>query len=63
MARGLTVDPIREAESNIATVTRLLRLCDQLHDNAALLAAIERQDAVASQQIVNDIICRAVRRR
>lgn len=53
-ASGL--DPIREAESNIATVTRLLRLCDQLHDNAALLAAIERQDAVASQQIVNDIM-------
>ena len=53
-ASGL--DPIREAESNIATVTRLLRLCDQLNDNAALLAAIGRQDAVASQQIVNDIM-------
>ena len=53
-ASGL--DPIREAESNIATVKRLLRLCDQLHGNAQLQAAIERQDAVVSQQIVNDIM-------
>ncbi|AXU94530.1 hypothetical protein CI789_04320 [Erwinia persicina] len=53
-ASGL--DPVREAETNIATVTRLLRLCDKLDNNPALLDAISRQDAVTSQQIVNDIM-------
>ena len=53
-ASGL--DPVREAEANIATVTRLLKLCDKLDDNAELHAAISQQDAVASQLIINDIL-------
>ena len=53
-ASGL--DPVREAETNIATVKRLLKLCEKLNDNNELLAAISRQDAVASQQIINDIM-------
>jgi xylose isomerase len=53
-ASGL--DPVREAEINIATVTRLLKLCQQLDGNDELAAAISRQDAVASQRIVNDIM-------
>ncbi len=53
-ASGL--DPVREAETNIATVKRLLKLCEKLNDNNELLAAIGRQDAVASQQIINDIM-------
>lgn len=53
-ASGL--DPVREAQTNIATVTRLLKLCEKLENNQPLLDAISRQDAVASQQIVNDIM-------
>ncbi|ATM95567.1 Xylose isomerase [Yersinia frederiksenii] len=53
-ASGL--DPVREAETNIATVTRLLTLCKKLDNNPALMNAISKQDAVASQQIVNDIM-------
>lgn len=53
-ASGL--DPVREAETNIATVKRLLKLCEKLNDNTELMAAISRQDAVASQQIINDIM-------
>ncbi|EPJ5576947.1 TPA: TIM barrel protein [Citrobacter farmeri] len=53
-ASGL--DPVHEAETNIVTVTRLLKLCEKLENNQPLLDAIGRQDAVASQQIVNDIM-------
>ncbi|MDR3434827.1 MAG: TIM barrel protein [Rouxiella aceris] len=53
-ASGL--DPVREAETNIATVKRLIKLCEKLDDSQALLGAISRQDAVASQQIINDIM-------
>jgi L-rhamnose isomerase len=53
-ASGL--DPVREAEINIATVKRLLGLCDQLDGNNELALAIQNQDAVASQKIVNDIL-------
>ena len=53
-ASGL--DPIREAEINIVTVKRLLKLSEKLNNNPALEEAISRQDAVASQQIVNDIM-------
>ena len=53
-ASGL--DPVREAEINIVTVTRLLKLCARLNDNDELTSAISRQDAVASQRIVNDIM-------
>ncbi|CAM3795367.1 hypothetical protein BS639_18080 [Rouxiella silvae] len=53
-ASGL--DPVREAQANIATVKRLLKLCEKLDDNPALHAAISQQDAVASQLIINDIM-------
>ncbi|WP_300003886.1 TIM barrel protein [uncultured Cedecea sp.] len=53
-ASGL--DPVREAETNIATVMHLLKMSEQLNNNSALLEAISRQDAVASQQIVNAIM-------
>jgi hypothetical protein len=48
--------PVREAEINIVTVKRLLKLSEKLNNNPALEEAISRQDAVASQQIVNDIM-------
>lgn len=53
-ASGL--DPVREAETNIATVMHLLKMSEQLNHNSALQEAISRQDAVASQQIVNAIM-------
>ncbi len=51
--------PIRfvKLKSILRTVTRLLKLCQQLDGNDELAAAISRQaDAVASQRIVNDIM-------
>lgn len=53
-ASGL--DPVREAETNIATVKRFLKLSEKLNNNTELSDAIARQDAVTSQQIVNDIM-------
>jgi xylose isomerase len=37
-------------------VIRLLKLCEKLENNPALNEAISRQDAVATQQIVNDVM-------
>nr|WP_278183647.1 TIM barrel protein [Vibrio sp. gvc] len=53
-ASGL--DPVREAELNIATVKRLLGLCDLLDQSKELKEAISKQDAVAAQYIVDDIM-------
>jgi xylose isomerase len=53
-ASGL--DPVREAQVNIATVKRLLKLSEKLNNNSQLELAIKNQDAVTSQQIVNDIL-------
>ncbi|HBO38248.1 MAG TPA: hypothetical protein DD638_06255 [Pasteurellaceae bacterium] len=53
-ASGL--DPVHECEVNIETVNRLIKLADQLNDIDELDKAIERQDAVTSQQIVNQIL-------
>ncbi|MDH3001222.1 hypothetical protein A1D23_02240 [Chelonobacter oris] len=53
-ASGL--DPVRECELNIQTVHQLIRIADQLNDVKALEQAIEQQDAVASQGIVNQFL-------
>ncbi|MEP5729573.1 MAG: sugar phosphate isomerase/epimerase family protein [Sulfitobacter sp.] len=50
-ASGL--DPVAECEANIATVEGLLRAADRLAADNRLGEAIDRQDAVTSQQIVN----------
>lgn len=50
-ASGL--DPVAECEANIATVRRLLAIVDRLNGSNALSEALARQDAVASQRIVN----------
>lgn len=53
-ASGL--DPVREAETNVATVKRLLSLCEKLDESDELMAAIAKQDAITSQQIVDNIM-------
>ena len=47
------LDPVAECEVNIATVHRLLAVADRLDGDNTLSEAIARQDAVASQRIVN----------
>ena len=46
------LDPIGEAEANIATVGALRRAAQRLKNNESLARAIENQDAVTSQGIV-----------
>ncbi|HVG49832.1 MAG TPA: TIM barrel protein, partial [Rubellimicrobium sp.] len=46
------LDPVRECAANISAVEGMARVLDRLRGDAALDAAIARQDAVASQRIV-----------
>ncbi|KMO20468.1 sugar phosphate isomerase/epimerase family protein [Methylobacterium platani] len=46
------LDPVAECEANIATVTAMLGIVDTLECDNGLSAAIDRQDAVASQTVV-----------
>jgi len=50
------LDPVAECEANIATVDRLLAVADRLDGDKRLGEALERQDAVASQRIVNEAL-------
>lgn len=50
-ASGL--DPVAECEANIETVKRLLAVAERLDGDNRLGEALDRQDAVASQSIVN----------
>ncbi|MCY0093786.1 sugar phosphate isomerase/epimerase family protein [Hoeflea ulvae] len=50
------LDPVRECEANIATVQRLLTVADKLDSDTRLADALADQDAVASQQIVNEAL-------
>ncbi len=47
------LDPVAECEANIATVRRLVELAEGLASDKSLADALARQDAVASQRIVN----------
>jgi sugar phosphate isomerase/epimerase len=46
------LDPVRECELNIATVERLLAVADRLEADNRLAEAMDRQDAVAAQEVV-----------
>lgn len=48
------LDPVHECEVNIATVKRMLRVVDRLERDNRLSAAVDRQDAVASQAIIQE---------
>ncbi|RUW50445.1 hypothetical protein EOA32_19270 [Mesorhizobium sp. M1A.F.Ca.ET.072.01.1.1] len=50
------LDPVRECEVNIATVKRMLRVVERLERDNRLAAALDGQDAVASQAIVHEIL-------
>jgi sugar phosphate isomerase/epimerase len=50
------LDPVAECEVNIATVRRLLAIADRLDGDNRLGEALGRQDAVASQAIVNELL-------
>ncbi|MER9891468.1 sugar phosphate isomerase/epimerase [Mesorhizobium sp. M0119] len=48
------LDPVHECEVNIATVKRMLRVVDRLDGDNRLSTAVDRQDAVASQAIIQE---------
>ncbi len=48
------LDPVRECETNIATVKQMLRIVDRLDADNRLSDAVARQDAPSSQSILND---------
>jgi len=48
------LDPVHECEVNIATVKRMLRVVERLEKDNRLSTAIDRQDAVASQAIIQE---------
>ena len=50
------LDPVRECEVNIATVKRMLGVVARLEKDNRLSSAIDRQDAVASQAIVQEVM-------
>jgi xylose isomerase len=50
------LDPVAEATVNVAMANKLKSVADTLTDNAELQAAIARQDAPASQLIVNSAL-------
>lgn len=50
------LDPVAECEANIATVNRLVAIADRLDGDNRLGEAMAKQDAVASQRIVNEAL-------
>ena len=48
------LDPVAECATNIATVRRMLRIVAQLEANNGLAQALDRQDAVGAQAIVQE---------
>ncbi|MDF0698039.1 sugar phosphate isomerase/epimerase [Rhizobium sp. MC63] len=50
------LDPVRECEVNIKTVQRMLRVVDRLEQDNRLSSAIDRQDAVSTQAIVQELM-------
>ena len=52
------LDPVRECETNIATVKRMYAVVDALDRDNGLAAAIERQDAVEANAIVQNLMLR-----
>ncbi len=50
------LDPVAECAHNIRTVTTLLARAERLAGDDALAGAIERQDAVAAQRVVQSVI-------
>ncbi|MDE1995707.1 MAG: TIM barrel protein [Rhizobiaceae bacterium] len=50
------LDPVHECEVNIKTVRRMLNVVDRLDQDNRLAGAIDRQDAVSAQAILQDVM-------
>lgn len=50
------LDPVHECEVNIATVKRMLNVVDRLEQDNRLTGAIDRQDAVSAQAILQEVM-------
>jgi L-rhamnose isomerase len=50
------LDPVHECEVNIRTVRRMLNVVDRLEQDNRLSNAIDRQDAVSAQAILQDVM-------
>ena len=50
------LDPVRECETNIRTVRRMIEIVDRLDQDNGLSDAIDRQDAVGAQAILQRIM-------
>jgi xylose isomerase len=50
------LDPVNECGTNITAVEGMMRMVDKLRGNQQLAAAITRQDAVASQRILQSVL-------
>ncbi len=57
---AMGLDPVSECSANIAMAEGLFRLIARLRDNAELAAAISRQDAVASQRLLQSALFGAI---
>lgn len=55
------LDPVRECEINIATVKRMLSVVDRIERDGRLGPAVDQQDAVAVQAIIQDLMLRPER--
>ena len=50
------LDPVQECEVNIKTVRRMLKVVDRLEQDSRLNGAIDRQDAVSAQAILQEVM-------
>jgi xylose isomerase len=50
------LDPVHECEVNIKTVQRMLKVVDRLEQDNRLTGAIDRQDAVSAQAILQELM-------
>ena len=50
------LDPVHECEVNIKTVQRMLKVVDRLEQDNRLSSAIDRQDAVSTQAIIQELM-------
>lgn len=50
------LDPVHECEVNIKTVKRMLKVVDRLEQDNRLSGAIDRQDAVSAQSILQEVM-------
>ncbi|MDK4728711.1 sugar phosphate isomerase/epimerase family protein [Rhizobium phaseoli] len=50
------LDPVHECEVNIKTVQRMLKVVDRLEQDNRLSSALDRQDAVSTQAIVQELM-------